>query len=108
VSARDEPQATPLLDSINSRFSVDGELHQGFQLGSIVIEPDLGVIIRNGQRYHLAPKAMEILLFLSSTNGEIVSREQILSFGWGDNHAAKNNVTHIISEIRHVLDDHKE
>ena len=51
---------------------------------------------------------MEILLFLSSTNGEIVSREQILSFGWGDNHAAKNNVTHIISEIRHVLDDHKE
>lgn len=108
MSARDEPQATPLLDSINSRFSVDGELHQGFQLGSIVIEPDLGVIIRNGQRYHLAPKAMEILLFLSSTNGEIVSREQILSFGWGDNHAAKNNVTHIISEIRHVLDDHKE
>jgi DNA-binding winged helix-turn-helix (wHTH) protein/tetratricopeptide (TPR) repeat protein len=108
VAARDEPQAAPLLDNINSRFSVDTELHQGFQLGAAVIEPDLGVIIRNGQRYHLAPKAMEVLLFLSSTNGEIVTREQILSFGWGDKNAAKNNVTHIISEIRHVLDDHKE
>ena len=108
MAARDEPQAAPLLDNINSRFSVDTELHQGFQLGAAVIEPDLGVIIRNGQRYHLAPKAMEVLLFLSSTNGEIVTREQILSFGWGDKNAAKNNVTHIISEIRHVLDDHKE
>ena len=108
MAARDEPQAAPLLDNINSRFSVDTELHQGFQLGAVVIEPDLGVIIRNGQRYHLAPKAMEVLLFLSSTNGEIVTREQILSFGWGDKNAAKNNVTHIISEIRHVLDDHKE
>ena len=63
MAARDEPQAAPLLDNINSRFSVDTELHQGFQLGAAVIEPDLGVIIRNGQRYHLAPKAMEVLLF---------------------------------------------
>lgn len=108
VSTNNEQEASILLGAVNPHFSVDTELHQGFQIGSLVVEPDLGVIIRNGQRYHLAPKAMEVLLFLASTNGEIVSREDILAFGWGDNHAAKTNVTHIISEIRHVLDDHKE
>ena len=108
MSASNEPEVSVSLGKIKEHFVVDAELHQGFQLGSLVIEPDLGIVIRNGQRYHLAPKAMEVLLYLSSTNGEIVSREQILAFAWGDNHAAKTNVTHVISEIRHVLDDHKE
>ncbi|MBA6392237.1 winged helix-turn-helix domain-containing protein [Colwellia sp. BRX10-3] len=108
MSASNEPEVTVSLENVKGHFVVDTELHQGFQLGSLVVEPDLGIVIRNGQRYHLAPKAMEVLLFLSSTNGEIVSREEILAFAWGDNHAAKTNVTHVISEIRHVLDDHKE
>ncbi|MFT7431800.1 MAG: DNA-binding winged helix-turn-helix (wHTH) protein/tetratricopeptide (TPR) repeat protein [Colwellia sp.] len=108
MSASNEPEVIVSLDNVKEHFVVDAELHQGFQLGSLVIEPDLGIVIRNGQRYHLAPKAMEVLLYLSSTNGEIVSREQILTFAWGDIHAAKTNVTHVISEIRHVLDDHKE
>jgi DNA-binding winged helix-turn-helix (wHTH) protein len=108
VSASNEPEVRVSLDKVKENFVVDVELHQGFQLGSLVIEPNLGIVIRNSQRYHLAPKAMEVLLYLSSTNGEIVSREQISAFAWGDNHAAKTNVTHVISEIRHVLDDHKE
>lgn len=108
MSASNEPEVSVSLDKVTQHFVVDAELHQGFQLGSLVIEPDLGIVIRNAQRYHLAPKAMEVLLYLSSTNGEIVSREQILAFAWGNNHAAKTNVTHVISEIRHVLDDHKE
>ncbi|WNC71040.1 winged helix-turn-helix domain-containing protein [Thalassotalea psychrophila] len=89
-------------------FSVPKELHNGFSLGDVVVEPDLGLIIRNSERHHVAPKAMEILLFLAANNCEIVSREQILSFGWGDTKASKTNITHIISEIRHALDDHKE
>lgn len=93
---------------IVEKFTVPKKLHNGFSLGDIIVEPDLGLIIRNSERYHLAPKAMEILLFLAANNCEIVSREQILSFGWGDETASKTNITHIISEIRHALDDHKE
>lgn len=90
------------------KFTVPKELHNGFSLADIIVEPDLGLIIRDSHRYHLAPKAMEILLFLAANNCEIVSREQILEFGWGDESASKTNITHIISEIRHALDDHKE
>ncbi|KGJ91097.1 tetratricopeptide repeat protein [Thalassotalea sp. ND16A] len=93
---------------LTDNFSVAKQLHQGFCLADVIVEPDLGVIIRNNERHHLAPKAMEILVFLAAQNCEIVSREQILAFGWGDLSASKNNITHIVSEIRHVLDDHKE
>ncbi|SEL02729.1 Tetratricopeptide repeat-containing protein [Colwellia chukchiensis] len=108
MTARDETEAGVSLKSTKRHFVVDTELHLGFQLGHVTIEPDLGVVIRQGHRYHLAPKAMEVLLFLASANGEVVSREQILAFAWGDSNAAKTNVTHVISEIRHALDDHKE
>ena len=64
MSTNNEPESTVSLDNVKGHFSVDTELHQGFQLGSLVIEPDLGVVIRNGQRYHLAPKAMEVLLMV--------------------------------------------
>ncbi|TRX55644.1 tetratricopeptide repeat protein [Thalassomonas sp. M1454] len=87
---------------------VPPQFHKGFALGNIVVEPDLGVIIRDNERYHLAPKAMEILLFLASADCETVTRDQILEFGWGDLNASRTNITHIISEIRHALDDHKE
>ncbi|MDG1733804.1 MAG: tetratricopeptide repeat protein [Thalassotalea sp.] len=90
------------------KIKVPPQFHKGFALGNIVVEPDLGVIIRDNERYHLAPKAMEILFFLASADCEIVSRDQMLEFGWGDLNASKNNITHIISEIRHALDDHKE
>jgi DNA-binding winged helix-turn-helix (wHTH) protein len=80
VSASNEPKVAASLDNVKEHFVVDTELHQGFQLGSLVIELDLGIVIRNGQRYHLAPKAMGVLLYLSSTNGEIVSREKIFTF----------------------------
>ena len=74
MSARDEPKATASLENVKGHFVVDTELHQGFQLGSLVIEPDLGVVIRNGHRYHLAPKAMEVLLFLSSLGKTLPER----------------------------------
>ncbi|OUS27272.1 hypothetical protein A9Q98_09650 [Thalassotalea sp. 42_200_T64] len=93
---------------LTDNFSVAKQLHQGFGLADVIVEPDLGVIIRNNERHHLAPKPMEILVFLVAQHCEIVSREQILAFGWGDLSASKTNITHIISEIRHVLDDHKE
>lgn len=95
-------------DNTNAERIVLKNLHDGFCLGDIIVEPDLGIIIRGSERYHLAPKAMEILVFLASKDCEIVSRDEILEFGWGDSKASKTNITHIISEIRHVLNDHKE
>ncbi|WP_157726640.1 winged helix-turn-helix domain-containing protein [Thalassotalea crassostreae] len=83
-------------------------MHAGFCLGQTIVEPNLGVVIRDSERYHLPPKAMEILVLLASKDCNVVSRDEILEFGWGDANASGSNVTHIISEIRHALDDHIE
>lgn len=95
-------------DTLLSTLAVDPNLHKGFSIADIIVQPDIGVIIRDNERYHLAPKAMEILVLLASMPGKIVSREHILEFGWGDVSRSSSTLTHIISEIRHVLNDHKE
>ncbi|WP_371377484.1 tetratricopeptide repeat protein [Thalassotalea aquiviva] len=83
------------------------KLHKGFALGAVIVEPDQGVVIRQNERFHLAPKAMEILLLMASADCQILSREELLQYGWGDKHASATNLTHIISEIRQVLNDKK-
>ena len=88
--------------------NIDPELRKGFQLGEVVVLPNAGEVIRNGKRYHLPPTAMQILLYLCANNERTLSTEELLEFGWGDNKTQRQNLTHVISEIRHALDDHKE
>ncbi|TLU61614.1 tetratricopeptide repeat protein [Thalassotalea litorea] len=87
---------------------LDKQLHQGFLLNDVLIKPDLGIVIRESERFHLAPKAMEVLLLLASNPNQIVEYQQILDFAWGSTNASKSTVSHCISEIRQVLGDPKE
>jgi DNA-binding winged helix-turn-helix (wHTH) protein/tetratricopeptide (TPR) repeat protein len=83
-------------------------LHAGFCLGDITILPSEGFIVVRGEHHHVTPKALEVLLQLAQHAEETVSQQQILEAVWGDEHAAKGNVVHAISELRHVMGDHKE
>jgi len=87
---------------------IDPKLRQGLKLDGVIILPKDGEAICNGQRKHIPPKAMEILLFLCQHNDQLVTTEQLLEFGWGDKNGKRSKLTHAISEIRHALDDHKE
>ncbi|WP_169303100.1 tetratricopeptide repeat protein [Thalassotalea mangrovi] len=89
-------------------MAIDKRLHHGFLLNEVLIKPDLGIVIRDSERFHLAPKAMEVLLLLASNPANIVSYQQILSFAWGSTEASKSTISHTISEIRQVLGDPKE
>lgn len=84
------------------------QLHLGYSLGDVIVKPNSGLVIRNGQLYKLAPKAMQILLYLSANQCQLRTRKDIVTFGWGNSEVSNNNITHIISEIRHALDDHIE
>ncbi len=90
------------------KHHIDPELRKGFMLDNITVLPNNGEIIRDGARYHLPPKALEILLYLAQHDNKVVSSEDLLEFGWGNSKAKRSNLTHTISEIRHALDDHKE
>ncbi len=89
------------------RLTVE-QLHQGFALGDIFVKPDEGSIIRDSHVYKLAPKAMQVLVCLASSHCQVQSRQQIVDFAWREQKISSNSITHIISEIRQALGDHKE
>jgi tetratricopeptide (TPR) repeat protein/DNA-binding winged helix-turn-helix (wHTH) protein len=90
------------------KYQIDPVLRKGFRLNDIVVLPKEGSIICLGEHRHLPPKAMEIMLFFCQNRNRLISIQELMVFGWGDANAKRANLTHVISEIRQALDDHKE
>ena len=90
------------------RIQVSPELHKGFALDDIEVFPHDHVVLRDGQQYHLSNKSMEVLLLFASHPGEILSREHICGFIWGDRDGHSAALTHAIGEIRQALKDDKD
>jgi tetratricopeptide (TPR) repeat protein/TolB-like protein/DNA-binding winged helix-turn-helix (wHTH) protein len=84
------------------------ELLQDFYLGPLLVEPLKRQVSGRGGAAHLGPRAMEVLLCLAKTPGEVVTREQLLEEVWGADHGSQEALSHAISEIRHALDDHAD
>ncbi len=85
---------------------MDSELLQGFYLGDLLIEPLQGRVSGQGGSAHLPPKAVEILLCLAQSPGELVTRETLLECAWGAGKGSQEALGHAVSEIRHALGDH--
>lgn len=90
----------------NTALSIEA-LHGGFCLGEVTVLPAQGFVVVRAEHRHVSAKALELLLQLALHAQTIVSQQQLLSAVWGDADAAKVNLSHAISELRHVLGDHK-
>jgi len=53
----------------------------------------------------LPPKAIEVLLCLASSPGELITRETLIAEVWGADHGSQEALSHAVSEIRHALHD---
>lgn len=84
------------------------ELLQGFYLGDFLVQPLTGQVTGKDGATHLPPKAVETLLCLAANPGELVSRETLLTEGWGKGKGSQEALSHTISEIRHAFDDHHD
>ena len=82
-------------------------LHNGFCLGEVTVLPAQGFIVLRGEHRHVSAKALEVLLQLAQQPDTTISTQDLLIAVWGDANAAKVNLTHAISELRHVLGDSK-
>jgi tetratricopeptide (TPR) repeat protein/TolB-like protein/DNA-binding winged helix-turn-helix (wHTH) protein len=87
---------------------VDSELLQGFYLGDILVEPVKGRVTGRTTSAHLPPKAMEVLLCLVNSPGDLVTREKLLDDVWGVGHGSQETLSHAVGEIRHAFDDHHD
>jgi len=87
---------------------VNADLLQGFYLGDLLVEPLRGRVTGPSASAHLPPKAMEVLLSLAATPGELVTRDTLIEEVWGTEQGSPEALSHAVSEIRHALSDHRD
>jgi DNA-binding winged helix-turn-helix (wHTH) protein len=76
-----------------------------FRLGKWLVEPSLNKLSRNGKTVQLRPKLMDVLAYLASRPGGVVSREEILESVWSREFIAESALTRTIAELRKTLGD---
>ncbi|GAA0852816.1 tetratricopeptide repeat protein [Aliiglaciecola litoralis] len=86
---------------------MNADLLQGFYLGDMLVQPLKGEVKGKSGTQHLPPKAVEVLLCLASSSGELVTREHLINEVWGQDQGSQEALSHAISEIRHVFNDNR-
>ena len=84
---------------------MNSDLRHGFYLGDLLVEPLKGQITGRIRSVHLPPKAMEVLLCLARSPGELLTRDDLIKRVWGTDHVGQDSLNRAVSEIRHTLDD---
>jgi Tol biopolymer transport system component/DNA-binding winged helix-turn-helix (wHTH) protein len=87
--------ATPPSTSANHAFCV----------GDWLVEPELNRIQRGGEKAHLEPKVMEVLVCLSRANGSVVSKERLIRQVWQDTFVTDDVLKGSIWQLRKAFQD---
>ena len=80
-------------------------MHQDFQLGPWLVRPSLNSISRNGNHLRLEPKAMEVLVCLAQSGGNVVSKEKLIGEVWSDTFVSDDALIRCVSGLRRALED---
>ncbi|MGI9279580.1 MAG: winged helix-turn-helix domain-containing protein [Endozoicomonas sp.] len=78
---------------------------QGFKLGEWTVHPETGIFIKDGMKRHAEPKLVDVLLVLINHQGNVVSRDVLLTEAWQDLVVSDEVLTRCISELRTLLGD---
>jgi len=78
---------------------------KGFFLGDWRVSPAEGVLVRGSRVVHLEPKAMQVLAYLASRPGDVVSREQLEENVWRNELVGYGAVTNTVIKLRKALQD---
>src|SRR5262245_1603937 len=74
-------------------------------IGDWSVEPALDALRRGGEIVRLEPKAMELLVFLASRPGEVVSREELLAAVWPGVVVGDEALSQAVTKLRKALGD---
>lgn len=78
---------------------------KGFYLDEWWVAPAEGRLIRADQTIRLEPKAMEVLVYLASRRGEVVSREELEMDVWRGALVGYDAITGTVIKLRKALGD---
>jgi DNA-binding winged helix-turn-helix (wHTH) protein/Tfp pilus assembly protein PilF len=73
------------------------------RFGSFQIDPRTWLLTRDRAAVDLSPRLVEILGFIVSRSGEIVTKEELLEKFWPDVNVTENTLTRAIADIRKAI-----
>ena len=78
---------------------------EDFQLADWLVQPSLNRLSRGDQSAQVEPKLMDVLCFLASRAGGVVSKNDITDAVWTDRFITDSVVTRAIAALRRTLED---
>jgi len=78
---------------------------RSFTIGDWLVRPSQNLLERDGERTHLRPKLMDVLVVLAAGDGEVVAGEAIQGAVWGKRFLARSALSGAVCELREVLGD---
>jgi DNA-binding winged helix-turn-helix (wHTH) protein/TolB-like protein len=74
-----------------------------YEFGPFRLDPAERVLVRNGERVSLAPKAFETLFIFVQHSGHALTKDELIKNLWPDSFVEENNLTQQISQLRRAL-----
>ncbi len=73
--------------------------------GSLVVDLDRRLVLRDGAQVHLTPKEYEALKYLAQHMGRVVTHRALLSVVWGPEYAAELHYIHVlVNQLRRKIE----
>lgn len=79
------------------------ERSASYEFGGFVLMPLRRSLTRNGERVALTPRVFDVLLALVERNGEVVTKEELLTLVWSDANVEEGNINRTVSTLRKHL-----
>ena len=87
---------------------MNAPVNRVYEFGPFRLNPDEGVLLRQGQKVPLTPKAYEILLCLLHHAGHILEKDALMQEIWPDTFVEEGNLKVNMSALRKALGDTTE
>jgi len=82
-----------------------GSVTNGFSLEDWWVSPAEGTLSRGAEVVHLEPKAMEVLVYLASRPGDVITREELERDVWRGALVGYDAITNTVIKLRKALGD---
>ena len=74
-----------------------------YEFGKFVLDPNERLLFSNGEPAHLADKVFDTLLLLVRHNGQLLTKDQMMTSIWEESFVEEGNLAKTISRLRKIL-----
>jgi DNA-binding winged helix-turn-helix (wHTH) protein len=78
---------------------------QSYDFGPFRVNADERLLFRGSDLVPLTPKAFDMLLVLVESNGQLLTKEELMKRVWPDSFVEEANLSHNIYKLREALGD---